>query len=141
MNPWKLWTGRLLVVSGGFLLLATIPIFFPVSWMEHLHGLLGLGEMPVTPITIYLARSTSLMYAVHGAVTVFVGLKVERLWPMVWLLGFLHLLIGITMIGVDFSAEMPWYWTAGEGGPVAGLGGLLLFLWYRAESAGNEAGA
>ena len=101
--------------------------------MSQIHSWLGLGEMNEDPILIYLARSTSLMYAVHGAVQVFTGLKIERLWPLVWLLGVLHVLIGCTMLFVDLNAGMPTYWTAGEGPPVAGLGLLILYLWNRGE--------
>lgn len=138
MNIWKLWIGRLLVVSGAFLVLATLPVFFPVSLMQQLHEMLGLGEMPDAPIVTYLARSTSIMYAVHGFVTVFTGLKVERLWPMVWLLGLLHAGIGLLMIYVDISAGMPLYWTLGEGAPICGLGLFILYLWKRGENAGDD---
>ena len=129
MNVWQLWTGRLLMVSGAFLILATVPIFFPVELMDKIHQWLMGEEMPVSPITIYLARSTSLMYAVHGFVMFYTGYKVTESWGMVKLLGFLHLFIGFTMIWVDINAGMPMYWTAAEGGPIAGLGGLILFLW------------
>ncbi len=128
MNPWKLWTARLLILSGAFLTLAIVPVFFPVSIMERLHSWLGLGEFPVYPITIYLARSTSLLYFVHGITTIFVGWHIQRLWPMVRLLGALHLTIGLMMIYIDINAEMPLYWTSGEGAPVAGLGILILYL-------------
>lgn len=131
MNKWKRLTGQLLVVSGGFLILAVVPLFFPIDLMKVIHQWLGLGEMPDSPIAVYLARSTSMLYAVHGFVTVYTGLKIERLWPMAALLGFLHVGIGLTMIGVDLNAGMPAYWVAGEGGPIAGLGALILYLWNR----------
>ena len=131
MNAWKIWTGRLLVVSGGFLLLAWVPIFFPVELMQRCHEMLGLGAFPVQPITIYLARSTSLLYFVHGVVTVYVGWHVDRLWPMVRVLGILHLIIGLLMVYVDLSAGMPMFWTLGEGLPITGLGALIVFLSVR----------
>ena len=135
MNPWKLWTGRLLVLSGAFLTLAIVPVFFPVELMKQCHQWLGLGEMQIQPVTIYLARSTSLLYFVHGVVTVYVGWKVERLWLMVRVLGMLHILIGLTMIYIDLNAGMPLYWTCGEGAPVAVLGCLILLMWTRGEAS------
>lgn len=134
MNPWKLWTGRLLMLSGFFLTLAIVPVFFPVTLMQTIHQWLGLGEMPMSPITIYLARSTSLLYFVHGATTVYVGWKVEKLWPIVKLLGALHVTIGLIMIYIDIDAGMPSYWTLGEGAPIAALGGFILFLFARGQS-------
>lgn len=137
MNPWRLWVGRLLVISGAFLTIAIVPVFFPVELMKQCHQWLGLGEMQIQPVTVYLARSTSLLYFVHGVVTVYVGWHVERLWPMVRVLGVLHVMIGLTMIYVDLNAGMPWYWTWGEGAPVALLGGLILFMWSRGESSSD----
>lgn len=133
MNTWKRWTGRLLVVSGAFLLLAIVPVFFPVSWMEYFHELLGLGVMDMQPITVYLARSTSILYFVHGVVTVYVGMNVERLWPLVRVLGALHVMIGILMIYVDVNAGMPLYWTCGEGAPIALLGAVIFYCSTRGE--------
>ena len=133
MNPWKLWTGRLLVLSGAFLLLAIVPVFFPVSWMAQFHERLGLGEMQVQPILVYLARSTSLLYFVHGIVTVYVGMHIERLWPMARILGGLHVVIGSLMIYIDLNAGMPLYWTCGEGGPIALLGSLVVWLTMQAD--------
>ena len=62
----------LIGVVGVGLMSAIIPVFFPVDLMATLHQWLGvwgeLGDFPDAPITIYLARSTSLLYALHGAV-------------------------------------------------------------------------
>ena len=116
------------MLSGSFLILATFAIFMPVSLMSQTHSWLGLGEMPESAITLYLARSTSIMYAVHGFVMFYTGLKIESLWPMVWLIGVIHVAIGSVLIWVDISSAMPTYWTVMEGGPIAGLGVLILFL-------------
>ena len=137
MNKWKLWTGYLLVINGCFLMLAVVPLFFPFDLMKTIHEWLGLGEMPDSEIVVYLARSTSIMYAVHGFVMLNTGLKIERFWPMAFLLGGLHVGIGLTMIGVDINAGMPVYWIAGEGGPIAGMGLLILYFWNR----GNQSDA
>ncbi|MEM7454650.1 MAG: hypothetical protein AAF456_09900 [Planctomycetota bacterium] len=126
-NQSALWLKRLLFLAGGMLLLAVVPIFFPVSLMAQIHGLVGLGEFPEDPIVLYLARSTSLLYAVHGSVMLTVALNLNRYQGMVPLLGWLHIVIGIAMLGIDLTAPMPWYWTAFEGGPIA-LGGVLI-LW------------
>ena len=109
-------------------MLATIAVFLPVALMATLHQWLGLGDFPDAPITIYLARSTSLLYAMHGAVMFFVAWDFERCEPLVPLLGWLHVVLGIAMIGVDLNAGMPLYWTAGEGLPIALTGGAILWL-------------
>ena len=63
-NQYATWLRWLLAIIGCGLMVATIPLFFPVALMATIHGWLGLGEFPEAPIAIYLARSTSLLYAV-----------------------------------------------------------------------------
>jgi hypothetical protein len=126
------WLRLLLAIIGCGLLVATIPIFFPVSWMASIHGWLGLGEFPQEPITVYLARSTSLLYAVHGGLMLFVSFDLDRYWPIVPLFGWLHVVIGLAMLGIDLTAPMPWYWTAVEGIPIALAGLVIVGLCRRA---------
>lgn len=119
----------LLGVTGVGLLLAVVPIFFPASVINYLHQQLGLGEFPDAAIAFYLARSTSLLYAVHGALMFFVSFNLVRYWPLVRLFGFLHVVLGLTMLGIDFFAPMPLYWIVGEVMPLAATGLLILWLW------------
>ena len=125
----------ILAVTGAGLLLAAVPIFFPAAVINYLHQQLSLGEFPNAAIAFYLARSTSLLYAVHGALMFFVSFNLVRYWPLVRLFGFLHIVLGLTMLGIDLSAPMPLYWIIGEGMPVAATGLLILWLWNRSNSA------
>jgi hypothetical protein len=116
----------LLRLSGGLELLAVPFIVFPLSGMNFIHDrYLGLGPLPPGPIVEYLARTLSAVYAVHGAVLVGLSLNVERYRPLIAFVGLLHVLAGITFLGIDVSAGMPWFWTVSEGPPVA-IGGILM---------------
>lgn len=132
MNPEQArkWLRLLLAVIGCGLLVATIPIFFPVGWMAAIHRWLGLGEFPEAPITVYLARSTSLLYAIHGGLMLFVSFDLRRYWPLVPVFGWLHVAIGLVMLGIDLTTPMPWYWTSVEGVPIA-IAGLVIVGLYR----------
>ena len=44
-------------------LLAIFAVLMPMDWMVGVHGWLGLGGMPTTPVVAYLARSVALFYA------------------------------------------------------------------------------
>lgn len=123
---------------GAGLMLATVAVFFPASLMATCHRWLGLGDFPNAPITIYLARSTSLLYAMHGAVMLYVACHFDRCKSLVPLLGLLHVVLGVTMIGIDLNAGMPLYWTAGEGLPIALTGGAILWLFDRSSSTSNS---
>ena len=128
----------LIGVVGVGLMSAIVPVFFPVDLMATLHQWLGLGEFPDAPITIYLARSTSLLYAMHGAVMFYVAWHFDRCQLLVPLLGWLHVVLGTFMIGVDINAGMPLYWIAGEGLPIALTGGAILWLFRRSSPTNSS---
>lgn len=120
----------LLAVIGGGLMVAMIPVFFPVSVMATLHLWLGLGNFPTQPIAIYLARSTAMLYAVHGALMLVVSFDLQRYWPLVPVFGWLHVVIGLTMFGIDWTTPMPLYWLVGEGIPIV-IAGLVILVLHR----------
>ena len=126
------WLRLLLAIIGCGLMVATIPVFFPVTFIEHVHGLLGLGDFPAGPISIYLARSTSMLYAVHGFLMLFVSFDIKRYWPLVQVFGWLHVVMGLTMFGIDLNTPMPLYWIVGEGIQIAMAGLLILCLYSKA---------
>ena len=142
MNPYETWLRRLVGLNGVFLLIATVAIFLPVPVMARIHEMLGLGSFPDSAITVYLARNTSLMYAVHGALTLCVAVQWHSFYRLVPVLALLHILIGVSLIGIDLTSGMPGYWTWLEGGPIASFGLFLLWLYRRAGLgvASNKAG-
>lgn len=126
------WLRWLLAIIGSGLMIATIPVFFPVVVIETVHRWLGLGEFPDGPIPIYLARSTSMLYAVHGFLMLFVSFDLKRYWPLAQWFGWLHVVMGLVIFGVDVTTPMPSYWVAGEGIPIMLAGLLIVWLWRRA---------
>ncbi len=129
--PSRNWLRWILFAVGGFLLVAMVPVFFPVRLMAFLHQQLGLGEFPDQPITLYLARSTSMLYAAHGAFIVFIARDIDRHWNLVPVIGWLHVLMGVTMLGIDLTSPMPTYWIVGEGVPIALAGLFIVWMWKR----------
>jgi len=77
----------LLRLDGSIMLTALIAALMPFAWMKDIHRFLGIGELPDLPIIGYLTRSLSLMYAMHGAVVLFLSLDVRRFLTVVklWL--------------------------------------------------------
>ena len=106
----------LLRFVGGIELCAIPFILVPMSWMAEVHAsLLGLGPMPQAPIVEYMARTLSLLYAVHGAVVFRVSFDLVRFRPFVGFLGALHTAVGLCIIGIDLATGLPWWWVLGEG--------------------------
>lgn len=122
----------LLTISAA----ATLPAFpcalLPESWMDWTHQQLGLSELPRGPIVLYMARSLSLLYGMHGALMLFLAGDVARYLPVVRFVGLLMLGFGIAMTVIDVTAGLPWYWSLVEGPGITAYYGLLTWVAYRA---------
>ena len=122
----------ILLLSGLFLMTAFAATLLPVSWMEATHEWLGLDQFPNRPITVYLARSTALLYGVHGLLMFYTATTIDNHWRFVRVFGWLHIIMGTAMLLIDITSSMPWYWIAAEGPPVAILGVVILALQKKA---------
>ena len=118
----------LMRVSAIVLLTALVPSVMPFAWMKEIHRWLGMGELPEGPIVGYLTRSLSAMYAMHGALVLFVSFDVRRFLPVVKCLAALGIVFGIGMLALDVVVGMPLFWVVCEGPFVIILGGVLLWL-------------
>lgn len=122
----------LLRLIGGVELLATPFIFFPIPLMDAIHNrVLGLGSLPPGPIVEYMARSLSALYAVHGALVFRLSFDLPRFRPVIGFLGWLHLVFGVTVLGIDRVTGLPFYWTIAEG-PGITMGGVVILILNRA---------
>ncbi|MCC7423577.1 MAG: hypothetical protein IT428_25180 [Planctomycetaceae bacterium] len=131
-GPAERWLVRALVVFAVLDLLALGPVFFPYEWMNEIHRRCGLGELPREPIVSYLARTASLLYALHGAVILFVAFDVRRYWPLVRFLAMLAIVHGGLLVFIDLREALPGWWQAIEGFCIAAMGGAVLWLLRRA---------
>lgn len=105
----------LLRLEAIVLLTALIPALMPFAWMKDIHRSLGMGELPDGPVIGYLTRSLSLMYAMFGAVLLFVSLDLRRYLPVVKLIAVLGIAFGLWMAALDIAVGMPLPWIAAEG--------------------------
>ncbi len=127
---WLLW------VNAGILLLALPCALLPFAWMDAVHReALGLGPLPDIPITKYMARSLSLVYALHGAVILVILSDWQRYRPAVPIISSLHVGFGCAMLAVDVDAGLSWWWAAGEGPGLAGYALVVLAVNRRASRA------
>jgi hypothetical protein len=127
----------LLRANAAILLCAAPCALLPFAWMDAVHrDLLRLGSLADAPLTRYLTRSLSLVYALHGAVILTVTLDWARYRPFVPVLAWLHVSFGCAMLAVDFNAGVPWWWAASEGPSLVLYGSAVLVLYRRASRAG-----
>jgi len=118
----------LLRLAGVMLSLALVAVFLPRGMVVSTNAWLALAPLPNLPLTFYLARSTSLLYAAHGAILLLASTDLVRYRPLIALLGASNLVIGSALLGIDVTSGMPWWWTLAEGPSVIASGVAILVL-------------
>jgi len=132
----------LLILMGGLALLAIVPMVMPVGWMEAVNDSMGLGPFHRSPLMGYLTRSLSAVYALFGALTLYLGLNARRYLPLIVVVGWLTVAFGVALTGIDFAVGMPASWSWGEGPPTIVIGWVFVRLARRAATAPlNAAGS
>lgn len=119
---------QLLRLMGAVDLLALIAVFIPLDWMSWINVRCGLESFPEGRLVGYLTRTTSALYALHGALTLFVSTDVDRYRPLIQFMGAAVVVHGILLLGIDLTQNMPWYWTLFEGPIFASLGIAVFYL-------------
>ena len=135
-NDAERWLTWLLRLGGVLTGSAFFTMFLPVEWMAAIHRDLGLGELPRAPITDYLTRSLSAMYAMHGAILLALSMDVRRYRPVVEVLGWATAVLGVALTAIDLHASMPLWWTLSEGPWVVVIGAVVVWLARRIEDPG-----
>jgi hypothetical protein len=128
-------------ILGTLDLLAVLAAMAPRPWIVLLHEWCGLGPLPDGQIVGYLYRSTSLLYALHGAMILFVAGDVARYARLIRFLALLAIVHGALLVAVDAIEQMPGWWRWAEGPGFAAIGVLVLWLQRRAAAVSSvEAG-
>jgi hypothetical protein len=116
---------------------AVFAAMLPVGAMDAVHRYIGLGSLPKGPIVEYLARSTSLFYALHGALLWYLASDLRRYRDVFWFYLWLSLIFAVGLFLTDLTAGLPPRWAFGEGPAVAVLVGLIMWLFRRADARGE----
>ena len=117
-----------LTLVGVADLLAIVVVFLPEAWLVWAHEAVGLGSFPQGRIVGYLARSTSLLYGIHGAMLLVLAGDVAHYRALIRWYGRVIAIAGLLLVGVDIAESMPVWWTVFEGVAVVGIGVVILTL-------------
>ena len=117
----------LLRAAGMAMLCALFFVFCPFEWMAAIHRRIGLGELAYTSLLSYLIRTLSALYAILGAILLFMFLDPDRYRPLIGFLGVLAVLGGVGVTILDAILHLPLFWTAAEG-PLTVLLGIALIV-------------
>lgn len=108
---------------------AIVAVLMPFSMMQQIYEeWLGMIEIPSGPLVEYLARSVSAFYVLHGAITLFISFDIKRYWPLIRFWAASFVVLGFFLLGIDYTAGLPWYWALSEGFFPIVFGGVLLVL-------------
>jgi len=118
----------MLRLLGGLDVLAFLAVLMPLEWLAKVHAWLGLGELPREPIVGYLTRSASALYALHGAMILFLSFDTRRYAALITFLAVAALIHGTVMLGIDLAVGMPRWWTLFEGPAFAATGAIVLVI-------------
>src|SRR2546430_4441052 len=91
-------------------LLPIAAVLLLAAWMAATHEWLGLGDLPDRPVVGYRARSVSVLYALHGALTWFLSCDVRRYGPVIRFRAVATMLCGVGLVFLDVAVGMPAYW-------------------------------
>lgn len=106
--------------------LAILAVAMPRQWMEVLHTLAGLGDMPEGPLVGYLTRSASVLYALHGGMILFISFDVKRYRPLITFLGVVTIVQGCVICAIDIAVGMSLPWTIIEAPCFIAAGTMVL---------------
>ena len=90
----------LLRVLGSLDLLALAAVVMPQAWLAAAHRFAGLGMMPTEPIVGYLTRSASALYALHGAMVLFISFDVARYERLIRFMAYAAVIHGAVILGI-----------------------------------------
>ncbi len=118
--------------------MALLAVVMPTSIMAGIHEAIGLGPFPDGRLVGYLARSTSLLYAMLGLLMFYLSFHVVRFRPVIQFFSALFACCGVLLLGIDIAESMPLWWTLSEGPLVICAGSLLFWLARECEDAELE---
>lgn len=128
MQPSERWLIYLLRFGGVLLASALFAVFLSDARMAATHRWLGLGDYPDAPLTSYLTRSVSILYAFHGVLLLVLSTDVRRYRPVLRFVAWGTLGLGLTQTAIDVHARMPLWWTLIEGPWVIAIGLALIWM-------------
>ena len=96
--------------------------------MEVSHAWLGMGEMAVSPLLMFMIRQASYTYGVHGLSLWLIATDVKRFRPFIVFNGIAFLVAAPVFFLIDLTSGMPWWWTVSDPGSCGLLGAALLIL-------------
>jgi hypothetical protein len=115
-------------IFGGVDLLALVAFAMPLQWIRQAHEWCGFGPFPEGPVPEYLARSTSLLWGLHGALLLYLARDIPAHATLFAFVAKLTIVAGVLLLALGLRTGLPVWWVALEGPVFAATG--LWYLWW-----------
>lgn len=103
----QLWMLRMIIV----ILLTGLPgALLPGEAFEKFSWLMGYGQPPLKPLTIYLAGNAGYAYVALAAVIWAISLDLRRYQPLVRVCGWIMVVAGPAYFSIDLQCHLPLWW-------------------------------
>lgn len=122
----------LLRLTAAAMIVAVVPAFMPIEWMDRLHRFAGPGPLPQGPAVDYMARTLSAMYAMFGGLLWLMAGDLRRYRAALVYLAIVGAAFSVFVTVVDALLGLPWWWTWGEGPATLAVCLAILVLLPRA---------
>lgn len=120
----QLWILRLLMA----LMLTGLPgVLLPARAFEKFSWLMGYGQPPLTPLTIYLSGNAGYAYVSLAALFWAISRDLLRYQPLVRVCGWIMVVAGPAYLSMDLQCPLPLWWVLMDSLSCLLIG--LLLLW------------
>ena len=96
--------------------------------MEGAHAWLGLGQMPVSPLLMFMIGQASYTYGMHGISLWLLAMDVERFRLLIFFNGIAYLLAAPVFFLIDYTSGVPFWWTLSDTASCLFFGASVLWL-------------
>ena len=124
---WVAAVGSLLSVAG---------VFLPLSVIESLATMLGMGPFPDSPVVVYALRTMSATYVGIGVFFVILALNPMKYGVLVPLSGAAAVFLGVACAIYGLLSGIPLWWFVGDALACTIVGILILLFWRRVKAGG-----
>ena len=116
----QIWMLRIMIA----ILLTGLPgALLPAIAFRKFSWLMGYGEPPLVPLTVYLAGNAGFAYVAIAALFWVISQDLVRCQPLVRVCGWTMAIAGPAYLSIDLQSSLPWWWTMMDA-----LGCLLIGL-------------
>lgn len=116
-----------LVLRAAALVLFTgVPgILLPAQALEKFSWFMGYGQPRLDPLSVFMTADAACASVVLGLLLWFLARDPARYQPLVSVLSWACMIVGLLWISLGMQCPLPWWWTGSAAGGCAAVGFLL----------------